>query len=127
MLSEFPGKIKYTLKVQKGNAEPNYCRSRFMSRSSRGSSCGLVFGSNLFTILMSISGENGIVANSYGYLSKAFLGFSPKLGCALAPYMLLKKRLDLEAPAATTIGEPFGEFKSRARKTHSLNLSGDSR
>jgi hypothetical protein len=126
-LSEFPGKINYTLKIQKGNAEPDYCRSRFMSRSSRGSSCGLVFGSNSFTILTYISGENGIVANSYGYLSKASLGFSPKLGCALAPYMLLKKRLDLEAPAATTIGEPLGGFKSKVRKTHSLNLSRESR
>jgi len=101
LLSEFPGKIKYTLKIQKGNAEPVCCRSRFMSRSSRGSSCGVVFGSNCFTILRYISGENGIVASSCGYLSRASLGLSPKLGCALAPYILLKKRLDLEAPTAT--------------------------
>jgi hypothetical protein len=106
-LSEFPGKIKYTPKIQKGNAEPNYCGSRFMSRCSHGSSCGLVSGSNLVTIVTYTSGENGIAGNSYGYLSKASLGFSPKLGCALAPYILLKKRLDLEAPAATAIGEPF--------------------
>src|SRR5712692_7298736 len=98
-----------------------------MSRSSRGSYCGIALCSNSSAILAYISGEDGTAANSYGYLSRASLGFSPKLGCALAPYMLLKKRLDLEAPAATTIGEPFGEFKSRARKTHSLNLSGDSR
>jgi hypothetical protein len=105
LLSEFPGKINYTLMIEKGKAEPEYCRSRFMSRSSRGSYCGLRFGSNCFAILAYISGWNGTVANSYGYLSKAFLGFSPKLGCALAPYMLLKKRLDLEAPTATTVGE----------------------
>jgi len=83
-------------------------------------------GSNSFTILTYISGKNGIVENSYGYLSKESLGFSPKLGCALAPYTLLKKRLDFEAPAATAIGELSGGFKSRVRKTHSLNLSGDS-
>ena len=80
-------------------------------------------GSNSFTILTYISGENGIVANSSSYL---FRGLSPKLGFALAPYILLKKRLDFEAPAATAIGELSGGFKSRVRKTHSLNLSGDS-
>ena len=48
-------------------------------------------GSNSSTILTT-SLENGIFANSYGYSSKASLGFSPKLGCALAPYILLKKR-----------------------------------
>jgi len=106
LLSEFPGKINYTLKIQKGNAEPDYCRSRFMSRSSRGSSCGVEIGSNSFTDPTYISGENGMVGNSYSYVSKTSLGFSPKLGCALAPYILLKKRLDLEAPAATTVGEP---------------------
>ena len=105
VLSEFPGIIIYSLRIEKGNAEPEYCRSRFMSRSSRGSYCGIALRSNSSAILAYISGENGTAANSYGYLSKASLGFSPKLGCALAPYMLLKKRLDLEAPTATTVGE----------------------
>ena len=82
------------------------------------------FGSNSFTILTYISGENGIVGNSLSYL---FRGLSPKLGFALAPYILLKKRLDLEAPAATTNGESSRGFKSRVRKTLALNLSGDSR
>jgi hypothetical protein len=73
-----------------------------------------------------ISGRSGIVESSSGYLARAFLGFSPKLGCALAPYMLLKKRLDLEAPAATTLGEPAGVLRRRVRKTHSVNLTADS-
>src|SRR5467141_5285959 len=94
-----------------------------MSRSSRGSYCGLIWFQTL-SILTYISGENGIVANSSSYL---FRGLSPKLGFALAPYILLKKRLDLEAPAATTIGESSRGFKSRVRKTHSLNLLADSR
>jgi hypothetical protein len=94
-----------------------------MSRSSRGSCCGLVWFQTL-SILTYISGENGIVANSSSYL---FRGLSPKLGFALAPYILLKKRLDLEAPAATAVGESSGGFRSRVRKTHSLNLLADSR
>lgn len=122
VLSEFPGKIHYTLKIQKSNAEPEYCRSRFMCRSSRGSYCGLVWFQTV-SILTYISGENGIVGNSSSYL---FRGLSPKLGFALAPYILLKKRLDLEAPAATTMGESSRGFKSRVRKTHSLNLAADS-
>jgi hypothetical protein len=85
------------------------------------------FGSNSFTILTYISGENGIVRNSCGYLVKASLGFSPKFGWALAPYILLKKRLDLEAPAATAFGEPSRGFRSRVRRTHPMNLSADSR
>jgi hypothetical protein len=76
-----------------------------MSRSSRGTYCGLVGGSKSFTILTYIPGENGTVGSSYSYLRNESLGFNPKLGCALAPYMLLKKRLDLEAPKATTVGE----------------------
>jgi len=40
--------------------------------------------------------------------------------------MLLKKRLDLEAPAATTLGEPAGELRRRVRKTHSVNFTADS-
>ncbi len=105
-MSEFPGKINNTLMAQKGNAEPDYSRSRFMSRSSSGSYCGLPFGSNPSAILTYISGENGIVANSYGYLSSLSLGFSPKLGFALAPYILLKKRLDFEALVVTVSDEP---------------------
>jgi len=38
------------------------------------------------------------------------------LGSALAPNILLKKRLDFEAPAATTIGEPLSGFKRMDRK-----------
>lgn len=76
------------------------------------------FGSNSFTILTYISGENGIVGNSLSYLSR---GLSPKLGFALAPNILLKKRLDFEAPAATTICESSRGFRSRVKKTHSLN------
>jgi hypothetical protein len=115
-LSEFPGKINYVLKTQKGYAEPNPDRSRFMSRSSSGSYCGLRLGSNPLTILAYISGENGIVANSQGYLSRLSFGFSPKLGCALAPYILLKKRLDFEALVVTVSDEPSSGFKRRARK-----------
>jgi len=59
-------------------------------------------------------------------LARASLGFNPKFGWALAPYMLLKKRLDLEAPAATTLGEPSGEFRRRVRKSHSVNFTVDS-
>ena len=34
------------------------------------------------------------------------MGFKPNFESALAPYMLLKKRLDFEAPDATITGEP---------------------
>ncbi len=46
-------------------------------------------------------------------------GTKPNLGSALAPNILLKKRLDFEAPAATTIGEPVSGFKRTDRKTSS--------
>jgi hypothetical protein len=44
------------------------------------------------------------------------LGFRPNFDSALAPYILLKKRLDFEAPAATITGEASSGFKRRVRK-----------
>src|SRR5947208_15295030 len=46
-------------------------------------------------------------------------GTKPNLGSALAPNILLKQRLDFEAPAATTIGEPVSGFKRTDRKASS--------
>src|SRR2546422_8129526 len=44
-------------------------------------------------------------------------GVRPNLGSALAPNILLKKRLDFEAPVATTLGEPSSESRGRVRNT----------
>ena len=46
-------------------------------------------------------------------------GAKPNLGSALAPNILLKKRLDFEAPAATIIGESVSGFKRTDRKISS--------
>src|SRR5947208_15873525 len=54
-------------------------------------------------------------------------GTKPNLGSALAPNILLKKRLDFEAPAATTIGEPVSGFKRTARKASTPIPSSDFR
>jgi len=62
-MSEFRGKINYTLNIKKGNAEPDYAWPRFMSRPSHGSWCGPAFCSDSSAILTYISGEKCIVAN----------------------------------------------------------------
>jgi hypothetical protein len=65
---------------------------------------------------MYISGENGTARNSCDYSQDSFLGFSPKQGLALAPYILAQKRLDLEALAAIILGDSLSQSSNRDRK-----------
>jgi hypothetical protein len=65
---------------------------------------------------MYISGENGMARSSRDYSADEFLGFSPKLAFALAPYILAKKRLDLEALAAIMLWDSSSRSSNRDTK-----------